>query len=120
MGKRGDRFCIEVSERGRVVDVRATGEVDIVTVGALRSVLWAAPADSVLRLNLTGVRVLSTAGVRALVAAHLRLRAGGGELVLVRPGPTVVRVLRDTGLHRVVRVVTDAPDPIAGSTLIAA
>lgn len=120
MGKRGDRFYIEVSERGRVVDVRATGEVDIATVGVLRSVLWAAPADSVLRLDLTGVRVLSAAGVRALVAAHLRLRAGGGELVLVRPGPTVARVLRATGLHRVVRVVTDAPDPIADRALIAA
>lgn len=120
MGKRGDRFHIEVSERGRVVDVRAVGEVDVATVGALRSVLWAAPVHSVLRLDLTGVRVLSAAGVRALAAAHLRLRAGGGELVLMRPSPTVARVLRATGLHRVVRVVTDAPGPITDRALVAA
>ena len=43
--------------------------------------------------------------MRALVAAHLRARARGGELVLVDPDPVVTRVLRATGLHRVVRVV---------------
>ncbi|MGN9778305.1 STAS domain-containing protein [Micromonospora sp. H33] len=120
MGQRDDRFHVEVSVGARVVDVRATGEIDIATVAALRSALWAVPARSVVRLDLSGVRVLSAAGVRALAAAHLRLRAGGGELVLLRPDPVVTRVLRVTGLHRVVRVVDDAPAPAAGPALIAA
>ncbi|MER7460582.1 STAS domain-containing protein [Micromonospora sp. NPDC126480] len=120
MGQRDERFHVEVRVGDRVVDVRATGEVDIATVGALRSALWAAPARSVLRLDLSGVRVLSAAGVRALAAAHLRFRAGGGELVLVGPDPVVARVLRVTGLCRVVRVVDDVPDPAAGPALVAA
>ncbi|MDM4718782.1 STAS domain-containing protein [Micromonospora sp. WMMA1363] len=111
MGQRDDRFHVEVDMGDRVVDVRAVGEVDIATVGVLRSALWAVPARSVLRLDLSGVSVLSAVGVRALVAAHLRLRSGGGELVLVRPDPVVARVLRVTGLLRVVRVV--AADPAA-------
>ncbi|PZG00238.1 STAS domain-containing protein [Micromonospora deserti] len=105
MGQRDDRFHVEVSVGDRVVEVRATGEVDIATVGALRSALWAAPARPVLRLDLSGVGVLSAAGVRALVAAHLRVRARGGELVLVDPDPVVARVLRATGLHRVIPIV---------------
>ncbi|MEV1333220.1 STAS domain-containing protein [Micromonospora costi] len=108
MGQRSDRFHVQVAVGEHGVDVRAVGEIDIATVGALRSALWAAPARPVLRLDLSGVRLLSAAGVRALAAAHLRLRAQGGELVLVDPDPVVARVLRVTGLHRVVPVVRSA------------
>ncbi|MFC0505829.1 STAS domain-containing protein [Micromonospora costi] len=118
MGQRSDRFHVQVAVGEHGIDVRAVGEIDIATVGALRSALWAAPARPVLRLDLSGVRLLSAAGVRALAAAHLRLRAQGGELVLVDPDPVVARVLRVTGLHRVVPVVrsagsTDAQVPSA-------
>ncbi|MGC1210849.1 MAG: STAS domain-containing protein [Micromonospora sp.] len=104
MGQHNDRFHVEISVDDLVVDVRAVGEVDIATVGSFRAALWAAPARPVLRVDLSGVRLLSAAGVRALVAAHLRVRARGGELVLVDPDPVVARVLRATGLHRVVPV----------------
>ncbi|MGW5672194.1 STAS domain-containing protein [Micromonospora sp. NPDC003776] len=108
MEQRSDRFHVELDVTDHVVDVRAVGEIDIATVGSLRAALWAAPARPVLRVDLSGVRVLSAAGVRALAAAHLRVRARGGELVLVDPDPVVERVLRVTGLHRVVRVVAGA------------
>ncbi|MFG2054616.1 STAS domain-containing protein [Micromonospora sp. NPDC048930] len=111
MGQRSDRFHVEIDVADHVVDVRAVGEIDIATVGSFRAALWAAPARPVLRVDLSGVRVLSAAGVRALVAAHLRVRARGGELLLVDPDPMVTRVLRATGLHRVVRVVSGS-DPV--------
>lgn len=104
MAQRNDRFHVEMSVGDLVVDVRAVGEIDIATVGSFRAALWAAPARPVLRVDLSGVRVLSAAGVRALVAAHLRVRARGGELVLVDPDPVVARVLRATGLQRVMPV----------------
>ncbi|PWU52163.1 anti-sigma factor antagonist [Micromonospora globispora] len=104
MGQSSDRFHVEMSVGDLVVDVRAVGEVDIATVGSFRAALWAAPARPVLRVDLSGVRVLSAAGVRALVAAHLRVRARGGELELVDPDPVVARVLRATGLQRVMPV----------------
>jgi anti-sigma B factor antagonist len=110
MGQRSDRFDVQVSVGDQVVEVRATGDVDIATVGALRSALWSAPARPVLRLDLSGVRLLSAAGVRALIAAHLRVRARGGVLVLVDPDPMVDRVLRFSGLHRVMPVVSGATD----------
>ncbi|MEU8261811.1 STAS domain-containing protein [Micromonospora sp. NPDC048999] len=109
MGQHSERFHVEISVADDVVDVRAVGEIDIATVGAFRAALWAAPARPVLRLDLSEVRVLSAAGVRALVAAHLRARARGGELLLVDPDPVVRRVLRATGLHRVMAIVESAP-----------
>ncbi|MGK5740885.1 STAS domain-containing protein [Micromonospora sp. URMC 103] len=127
MGQHSDRFHVQVAVGEHGVDVRAVGEVDIATVAALRSALWAAPARAVLRLDLSGVRLLSAAGVRALVAAHVRLRAQGGQLVLVDPDPVVARVLRVTGLHRVVPIVQSANSsgsqapalPAAGPAVVA-
>ncbi|MFY1682403.1 STAS domain-containing protein [Micromonospora sp. WMMD730] len=99
-----ERFHVRLRVADDVVEVRAAGEIDIATVGAFRAALWAAPARPLLRLDLSGVQVLSAAGVRALVAAHLRVRARGGELVVVDPDPVVARVLRVGGLHRVIAV----------------
>ncbi|MFG1951823.1 STAS domain-containing protein [Micromonospora sp. NPDC048830] len=109
MQEGNDRFHVQVVVDDHAVQMRASGEIDIATVGALRSALWAAPSRPLLRLDLSGVRLLSTAGVRALVAAHRRIRARGGVLVLVDPAPTVARVLRVTGLHRVIPIHQGAP-----------
>ncbi|WFE40572.1 anti-sigma factor antagonist [Micromonospora sp. WMMD998] len=107
----GDRFAVAMDVRDHVVELRPVGEIDIATVSAFRAALWAAPARPVLRVDLSGVRLLSAAGVRALAAAHLRVRARGGELVLVDPEPVVARVLRVTGLHRVVPVRESGREP---------
>ncbi|GAB3936000.1 STAS domain-containing protein [Micromonospora vulcania] len=108
MRERSDRLDVQVSVGDRVVQVRVVGEVDIATVAAFRSALWSVPARPVIRLELSELRLLSAAGVRALLAAHLRVRACGGELVLVDPTPVVARVLRATGLHRVMPVLESA------------
>lgn len=42
--------------------------------------------------------------LRALVAAHRRLHASGGSLVLVEPSEAARRVLRTSGLHRVLQI----------------
>lgn len=99
-----ERFHVAMDVRDHVVELRPVGEIDIASVTAFRAALWAAPARPVLRVDLSGVRLLSAAGVRALVATHLRVRARGGELVLTDPDPVVARVLRVTGLHRVLPV----------------
>ncbi|MBX7267435.1 STAS domain-containing protein [Micromonospora sp. Llam7] len=105
-----ERFHVETSVSDGAVCVRAVGVVDIATVAAFRAALWAAPARPELRVDLSGVGLLSAAGVRTLVAARLWVRSQGGELVLVDPPPVVDRVLRATGLRRVIRVVGAAPE----------
>ncbi|MFG1882412.1 STAS domain-containing protein [Micromonospora sp. NPDC049102] len=108
MEERSDRIDVQVSVGDQVVQVRVAGEVDIATVAAFRSALWSAPARPVVQLELSGLRLLSAAGVRTLLAAHLRVRARGGELVVVDPTPVVARVLRATGLHRVMPILEPA------------
>ncbi|MET8094192.1 STAS domain-containing protein [Micromonospora sp. NPDC005220] len=122
MEEHSDRLDVQVSVGDQLVLMRVAGEVDIATVAALRSALWSAPARPVLQLELSGLRLLSAAGVRALLAAHLRVRARGGELVLVDPSPVVARVLRVSGLHRVMPIlepgaaIEAARRPLAAAT----
>ncbi|WP_091461999.1 anti-sigma factor antagonist [Micromonospora inyonensis] len=109
MRQRSDRLEVEVSIGERAVDVRVAGEIDIATVAQFRSVLWAQPPRPVLRLDLSAVPVFSAPAIRTLVAAHLGVRARGGELVLVDPHPMILRVLRGAGLHRVIPVAEATP-----------
>ncbi|WP_091641427.1 anti-sigma factor antagonist [Micromonospora pallida] len=108
MRQRSDQLEVEVNIGDRAVDVRVAGEIDIATVAQFRSVLWAQPVRPLLRLDLSGVSVFSAAAIRTLVAAHLGVRARGGELVLVDPHPMILRVLRGTGLHRIIPVTEGA------------
>ncbi|WFE54038.1 STAS domain-containing protein [Micromonospora sp. WMMD1155] len=108
MGEGSDRLDVQVSVGDQVVVMRVAGEIDIATVAAFRSALWSAPARRVIQLELSDLRLLSAAGVRTLLAAHLRVRACGGELVLVDPTPVVARVLRASGLHRVMEILEPA------------
>ncbi len=108
MREHEERFHVETTVFDEVVCVRVAGVVDVATVAAFRAALWAAPARPELRVDLSELLMLSAAGVRALIAARLRVRAQGGELVLVDPSPVVERVLRATGLRRVIPVVVGA------------
>ena len=59
-----------------------------------------APGTAV-TLDLSRVTHLSAAALEVLVHAYCRLRDGGGSLVLTGASAPVVRVLRVSGLHRV-------------------
>ena len=87
------------------------GELDAEAAERLRAELddAVAPGRQVV-LDVSGVDHVSAAALAVLVAAHRRLRDGAGCLVLASPSPAVVRVLRVSGLHRVL-TVEDAPAP---------
>ena len=78
------------------------GELD--SAGAIR---LGAQLDDVigpgidLTLDLSGVEHLSAEALTVLVHAYRRLRDGGGSLVLDQASTPVLRVLRISGLHRV-------------------
>lgn len=102
----------EVTVGARGTDVRVSGEIDIANVDEFRALLWALPPTAgPLRVDLGGVDFLSAAGVRVLVAVHLRVRARGGQLVICNPNALVRRTLRATRVNRVI--------PIIGSSTVA-
>jgi anti-sigma B factor antagonist len=90
-------------ESAPVVAVR--GELDLDTAPELRRVLVATidrnPGELVV-VDLEGVDFIDSAGLGVLLGGRDRARrAGGGDLVLVATGRSVLRALELTGLTRV-------------------
>jgi anti-sigma B factor antagonist len=73
---------------------------------------------AVVTVDLSRAGGLSLAALRCLAAAHRRLHAGGGRLVVVHPSPDAVRSLVTSGLSRVLEV--DAGRRPAGTAAAAA
>ena len=81
------------------------GDVDTAGAVRLRALLDDAMLPGArLTLDLSRVDHLSAPALAVLVQAYRRLRDSGGELVLTEASGPVERVLRVSGLHRVLAV----------------
>jgi anti-sigma B factor antagonist len=88
--------------------VAAPEEIDITNAEALRSALLEAAAHGhgTLVVDMTVTRFCDSSGIHTLLAAHQRVQAEGGELLLVIPDIAPLRVFQLTGLDRVIPIVT--------------
>jgi anti-anti-sigma factor len=79
------------------------GEIDVVTAGQLREAGLAALTSAVdeLHIDLEGVTFTDCSGVSALLEIRNEAVASGATVILDRPSPAVVRILRLTGLRDV-------------------
>ena len=108
-------------QRGEVVEVRINGRLD----GYWAEHLSTGLADVVregghqIRVNLSEVSFLSSAGIRVLVQFFKQLRAIDGSLAVFEPSPHVSEVLKLAGLHSLL-ISTDDVAPTAVFTAPAA
>ena len=95
-------FPVEVI--GGVPVVAAPEDIDITNADGLRTALLEAASlgPGTFVVDMSRTQFCDTAGLHALVAAHKRARAGGGQLLLVTRGAAVDRILSITGLDRVI------------------
>jgi anti-sigma B factor antagonist len=84
--------------------VAAPEEIDITNAPELRSALLQAAADGsgTLVADMTRTRFCDSSGLHALLAAHKRAQAEGGELRLVIPSTTVLRIFAITAIDRMI------------------
>ncbi|HEY6638074.1 MAG TPA: STAS domain-containing protein [Solirubrobacterales bacterium] len=102
---------IAVSESGGVRLVRLTGELDMAGVNHFDRQLG---ADGALEaktfvLDLRGLTFIDSSGLRALIMADDRVRAGGGRFVVVRGSDRVNQVMEMTGVAQRIEVVDEPP-----------
>jgi len=111
-----DRFPIELVHGMPVVSVPE--EIDATNVSDLRTALLKAAANGsgTLVADMSRTRFCDSSGVHALVAAHKRAKAEGGELLLVSCGAAVLRILAITGIDRVIPNFTSLADALAHVT----
>ena len=103
-----DRVDVQLTTSADGCSVTVTGEVDASTAPGMRGALLAAVAhggSGPVRVDLSGVTFLDSAGLAALAAAH-RAAQGAGRELRVRCGTAraVVRPLQITGLWDVFTV----------------
>lgn len=91
--------------------VTIAGEIDLVTAPALRRHLLALPERSTV-LELSGVRLLSAAGLAELVDLNARLTRAGALIALTGASRTVRRMLAITGLDRVVALTETSAEAV--------
>ena len=82
--------------------VAAPAEIDITNADGLRAALVQAAGSGpgTLVVDLTRTRFCDSAGMHALVDAHKRARAEGGQVLLAVSGTAVPRILEITGIDR--------------------
>jgi anti-anti-sigma factor len=88
-------FHLTVEEAGTTSCLRPAGEFDLAAVGQLERALdrvFHAPMTRRIVFDLRGLTFLDGAGLRTILRANDRARAGAFELVVVRPLGAVNRV----------------------------
>ena len=107
------RFPIEVVSGVPVVT--APEEIDITTAPGLRSALLEAAAHGhgTLVADMTGTQFCDSSGLHALLAAHKRAQAEGGELRLAISAAPVLRVFALTGIDRMIPNFTTLDEALA-------
>jgi anti-sigma B factor antagonist len=95
-------FPVEVIRNVPVVG--AAADIDITNAAGLRAALLHAAAlgHGTFVVDMSHTQFCDTAGIHALVGAHKRARAVGGQVLLVIGGGAVARILSITGLDRVI------------------
>ena len=93
-------FVVEVQRRDAVAIVQPRGELDLVTVEALRAALEGIESTERLVLDLRGLSFIDSTGVQLLVALHRRAQRDGLQLTLMAPGAPVDSAIQLCGLDK--------------------
>ena len=95
--------------------VAAPEEIDVTNASHLRAALLkaAAAGSGTLVADMSRTEFCDSSGVHALVAAHRRAQAEGGELRLVIRSAAVLRIFAITGIDRVIPNFTRLADALA-------
>jgi anti-sigma B factor antagonist len=99
--------------------VAAPEEIDITNAEGLRAALLAAAerGHGTFVVDMSRTRFCDSSGLHALVAAHRRTRAEGGEVLLVIPDAAVLRVFAITGMDRVIPNFTSLDEALAQASV---
>jgi anti-sigma B factor antagonist len=90
-------------------------ELDITNASELETALQSTAPDGTgtLVIDMSSTRFCDSAALRTLLMARTRLRAGGGDLLLVIAGEAVLRVFQITGADRLIRHVASLEEALA-------
>jgi stage II sporulation protein AA (anti-sigma F factor antagonist) len=106
---------ITTASHGLAIVLAATGRLDAETVTRFEARLFDLIAEGHRRiiLDLAGLGYINSAGLRVLLVAAKRLKAGGGRLLLAAPGDLVGRVLEVSGFSGMLETCATTEEALA-------
>jgi anti-anti-sigma factor len=109
--------AVETTEVHGLAVTRISGEVDLVGVDLIRAELTAQldRRPSVLVADMSGVTVLGSLGIAALIETHQRAVAAGVAFTVVAGHRAVTRPLRLTEVDRLLTVLPTLDDVVAST-----
>ncbi len=109
---------ITADQRGQVTLVAIEGSVDALTAGEVTNFLNARIGAGGYRLvaDLSRLEYISSAGLRAILAALKEARRAGGDLRLAAAQDNVQRLLNMAGFTSIVKFYTDVDAAVASFT----
>jgi anti-anti-sigma factor len=116
MQMRRDIFPVELVQGVPVVT--APEEIDITNAAGLRAgLLEGAGLDAAghpaFVVDMTRTHFCDSAGIAALIEAHKRAQAAGGQMLLALSGAAVPRIFELTGVDRVIPTFTSLEEALA-------
>lgn len=91
------------------VTLKAPDEIDPSTADDFAATLAQVPAGATVQVDCAAVEFIDSSGLRVLIEARQRYQEGGGQLQVVNPSPTVLRLLELTGLSDLLLNPADNP-----------
>jgi anti-sigma B factor antagonist len=123
MQMRRDIFPVELVQGVPVVT--APEEIDITNAAGLRAGLlegagldaagFEAAGHLAFVVDMTRTHFCDSAGIAALIEAHKRAQAAGGQMLLALSGAAVPRIFELTGIDRVIPTFTSLEEALARS-----
>src|SRR5829696_4824194 len=109
-------FDVTSEQRGDIVHVRLSGELDISSAPKVEDELARIEPErpELIVLDLRNLAFMDSTGLRLLIAADTRARQQGRSLKIVRGPEPVQRVFRITRLEERLEIVDDVPAEAAG------
>ncbi len=98
-----------------VAIVATPREIDVTNADELRAALRQAEATGggTFVVDMSRTQFCDSAGLHALLDAHNRAMADGGQELLIAPGPAVLRIFEITGLDQVLPRFPGVPEALA-------
>jgi anti-anti-sigma factor len=92
--------------------LRVTGELDLAGVDRFEQLLAGneATGPATIVLDMRGLTFIDSSGLRALIMADQRVRAGGGRFIVVRGSDRVNEVLEVSGVAKRIELVDEPPE----------
>lgn len=110
-------FAVQVQNMGEFVNLRCVGRLIFDDgTNALRAAVVSQKSRKIV-LDFEGVEAIDAAGVGTLAALHRKVQDANGTLLVARPRPQVLKVLRITKADSVLTLHLDEQQPRASRWL---